>query len=372
MKLIALDLHQDTIVSATLEYGEVDPKVTVKKYCLQDSTFQTFLGMLRKDDVIIVESTMNAFWIYRKLEALVKACYVLNTNATHLRGNKTDTLDAKKLLQILSTFVLTNTIDQMPTVYVPSEEVGKLRSLFCTYRLLMKMSTQCRNRIHALYRQNGIVIERKELSEVGYWNTLIEKFPMDDFWREQVQLLIEELSGLRSRIAHTKKTLLFLGMQLFEAEVKILATIPGVSPFTAIAMMSDICDINRFRSAKKLCSYLRTAPSIKASNKTSHLGPVNKAGRSLTVTLLTQSINHLKAALPEYGAFYAKLRVGKSAGKCRIALIRKMLTASYYMLKRDNDFKNKREKPYERKYRDLRAELNGFMPEFMKDVQKTA
>lgn len=365
MKLIALDLHQDTIVSASLDYGGADTKIHLKKYCIQNDTFQDFLQSLRKDDIIIVESTMNAFWIHRKIKPLVRSCYVLNTNATHLRGNKTDSLDAKKLLQILSTFALTDTIDQMPTVYVPDEGVIKLRSLFSTYKLLMKMNTQCRNRIHALYRQNGVVIERKQLSQEKYCRTLLQDFPMEDYWGEQVQILLDELAGLRSRIRQIKQTLLYMGLELFRHEVEILTTISGVSVFTAIALMSDVCDISRFQSAKKFCSYLRTAPSIRSSNKTCHLGPVGHKGRSLTVTLLTQSINHLKTALPEYGEFYQQLRAGKSSGKCRVALIRKMLTAAYYMLKRDQTFKNVREIPYQRKMRDIEKELKGFTPDFM-------
>ena len=61
MKLIALDLHQDKIVSASLNYGEDNPKVAISKFCLQDKSFQEFLVGLAPDDVAIVESTMNSF-----------------------------------------------------------------------------------------------------------------------------------------------------------------------------------------------------------------------------------------------------------------------------------------------------------------------
>src|SRR5690606_12006764 len=93
--------------------------------------------------------------------------------------------------------------------------------------------------------------------------------------------------------------------------------------------------------AMKFCAYLRTVRSIKSSNRTRHLGPVSKAGRSLTVTLLTQSINHLKTASPAFADFHARLRAGKSPGKCRIALIRKTLTSAYFMLRHHKEFDHK-------------------------------
>jgi transposase len=315
---------------------------------------------LEDSDVVIVESTTNAFWMYRQIKPHVRDCYVLNTNAVHLRGNKTDRIDAKKLLQILSTFVFTKTENELPAVYVPSEEVMKLRSLFASYGLFTKMGTQCKNRIHSIYCQNGCVIEKKDLRYADFRKSLLSTNPLDDYWHEQVEFLLEELTTILTKIDRLKKSILHLAYEMFHDEIEILITIPGMSPFTAAAFMSDVCDISRFSSSKKLCAYLKTTPRVKASNKTMHLGPVSKAGRSLTVTLLTQSINHLKTASPAYQDFYERLRVGKSAGKCRIALIRKTVTSGYYMLKRKKSFNGVDPLKLERKHHDLDAFLRGY------------
>lgn len=338
MKLIALDLHQDNIITATLDCSEVVSSIRTAKYCLQNKEFDDFVDSTKRDDVIIVESTTNAFWLYRRLKPHVRECYILNTNAVHLRGNKTDTIDAKKLLQILCTFVYTKTESELPKVYVPSEEIMKLRSLFASYGLFIKMSTQCKNRIHSIYRQNGIVIQKRDLSRESFRKTLMMNNPIEDYWRDQVSLFLDELESIISKIERLKMDILHLSNVLFAKEIEILITIPGMSVFTASAFMSDVCDITRFATAKKLCAYLKTVPRVKASNNTVHLGPVSKEGRALTVTLLTQSIIHLKKASPAYASFYEHLREGKSAGKCRIALIRKTVTSAFYMLKRGKYF----------------------------------
>jgi transposase len=362
MRLIALDLHQDNIVTAVLDYSTQARPLPARRYGLDEGSLAEFTGHLGKDDIVVMESTFNAFWLYQHISPLVRSCHVLNVNAVHLRGNKTDTLDARKLLEVLSTFVVTDTLHRMPTVFVPPENVTKLRSLFSSYRLLKKSETQLRNRIHAIYRQNGVVIDRKELGSAKYRATLMKDHPLLDYWREQVQTFLETLELIIPKQVRLKRAILSLAIALFPEEVRLLTTIPGFSPLTAAAFMSDVADINRFASAKKLCAYLRTAPSIKSSNKTRHLGPVSKCGRSLTVSLLTQSVNHLKTASPSYADFYNRLRTGKSAGKCRIALIRKTLTTAYYMLRRGTEFDHKNVATYERKHKALNRFMKDYQP----------
>ena len=55
-------------------------------------------------------------------------------------------------------------------------------------------------------------------------------------------------------------------------------TIPGFSFISALALLSDIADIKSFPTAKKFCFYLRVAPKIQESNKSPHIGHINKQG----------------------------------------------------------------------------------------------
>jgi len=353
MRLIALDLHQDNIVAAVHDWCTPDRSAFAGRYGLDEESLAQFCKSLNRDDLVLMEATSNAFWLYRRIAPLVRSCHVLNVNAVHLRGKKTDKLDARKLLQVLSTFVMTDTLDRMPTVCVPPENVAKLRSLFSTYRLVKKTGTQLRNRIHAIYRENGIVINRKELGPSRYRARLLAVHPLDGYRREEVEALLESVDLVGQKAIRLQKAILFLALRLFPKEIRLLTTIPGFSGLTAAAFMSDVVDIRRFPSAKKLCAYLRTVPSIRSSNRTRHLGPVSKCGRSLTVSLLTQSVVHLKTASPSYADFYARLRSGKSAGKCRVALIRKTLTTAYYMLQRGTEFHYKNEVNFEHKHKIL-------------------
>lgn len=349
MRLLALDLHQDNLVAAIQDLSEGKPTMCIRKVALAPQPLAAFLEQLGPDDFVVMESTMNAFWLAHQIGPRVAACKVLDTNAVHLRGNKTDALDARKLLAILSTYVVTGTLEQLPSVYVPSPQVIKLRSLFSTYRLLLKLSTSVKNRIHGIFRQNGIVVDRRALQAACAPETELPQAQLlEDYWGEQVSLLLEQLQAGWQRIQRLKQAIVSLGLTLYEKEVRLLTTIPGISPFLAVALMADIVEISRFPSAKKLCAYLRTAPSVRSSNQTRHLGPVSKQGRSLSITLLTQSANHFKTASPQMERFYTRLRSGKNPCKVRVALIRKIVVTAYYMLKHGTVFSEKRPLQMER------------------------
>lgn len=147
------------------------------------------------------------------------------------------------------------------------------------------------------------------------------------------------------------------GYKLFEEENELLLSIHGFSAFTAIALMSDVVDVNCFASARKFCTYLRATPKTKSSNQTVHVGYVNRQSRPLSCSLLTQSIVHLSQASDHFCEFYRRVKVGKSAGKSKIALILKTQVSAYYMLKRRQKFHGAKDELYSKKPEDFRKEV---------------
>ena len=116
-------------------------------------------------------------------------------------------------------------------------------------------------------------------------------------------MLLKQLDIIEQEVEELKKVIYKLGNQLFKEEIELLLSIKGFSPLTAIALMSDVIDINRFPCVKKFCAYLRTAPRVKASNNSTTIGSTNKYSRSLSCTLLSQSVNHFAKSGEYLGSF---------------------------------------------------------------------
>ncbi len=360
MRYYGIDLHSDSMTVAVQELIDGVWRIRTFSCSLFGAAFQGFLDRLQKEDLILVEATTVSFWFYDQVIDRVEACYILNTHQLDRYGNKTDKIDAKRLVRILTyNEQMEPDLQKRPYIYVPAKEVRDLRALFTTYSLTKKMITQIANRIHSLYKQNGEPLERKKLYSRSFREYLARELSLPTLAMVQVCSLLNQFDTLEAEKKNLHDLICFLGVKLFGEQVKLLLGIKGFSCLTATALMADIACVDRFPSAKKFCSYLRTAPRISASNQTLHLGRVNKQGRSLTCTLLTQSVTHFPK-VPHFGQFKERIKTGKKPCTVRMALIRKILVSAYYMLTRKQAFRWIEPDTYERKIKEMNRIVKKF------------
>jgi transposase len=349
MKFHGIDIHKDNIVVATitLENGEYSQPI-ITKHRFDHKSFEQFQSELKKDDYIMVEAMFNTFWFYEKVADKVKECFVLDTNKLDKKDNKTDKIDAKELVNRLVFYIMMGKDRKsLPLVYIPVKEVQNLRSLFTTYKLMRKQSTQIQNRIYSLVNQNGygaltkpFDFARKSIeSGIGFSEAVIF----------QLRVLFSEFDGKEKVIKKIRNKIEEMGIEVFPEEVKLLTSIIGFSIFLATALMSDVATVKRFENSKKFCSYLRTAPTVKSSNKTRRVGKVNKEARVLTASLLSQSVLYFTSAGPYLSSFYERVSIGKSKGKARMAIMRMILKSAYHVLTKKENFYWTDEKNHKRK-----------------------
>lgn len=65
-------------------------------------------------------------------------------------------------------------------------------------------------------------------------------------------------------------------MAMTMPEAKLLTTIPGISHYSALLIVSKIGDIKRFPSPKELCSYAGLVPGTYQSGSTVRHGRMTK------------------------------------------------------------------------------------------------
>ena len=58
----------------------------------------------------------------------------------------------------------------------------------------------------------------------------------------------------------------------------LLKTIPGVGDLLGLTLASEICDVARFPTPRKLIGYAGLAPRVHQSGERSHTGALSKAG----------------------------------------------------------------------------------------------
>jgi transposase len=329
-----IDLHMDSFKAAVV--GNDSEEMRVQTVSLKTNAFAQFLDGLSDEDYMVVEASTNTFWFVEQVKDRVKEVYVIDPYKFSVIANsrnKTDRIDAIKLAKKLKYYVCyDHSIDEFPTIYIPGKEVIELRSMFATYEMLKKQACMTKNRIRSLFRQNGIFNFSRDNLSYDHVQEKIHELSVSSSLGTQLKILVSLLNAIEGEKKAIKEEILRKG-KIFEKEMHILTSIRGMSLFLAVAIMSDIADINRFPNAKKLSSYLRTAPRIDASGNKEHIGKVNKQSRTLTASLMTESVKHFIDSSDRMHSFYFKKRKGKSAGKVRVAVMRKMIVIIYTMLK---------------------------------------
>jgi transposase len=346
MKYIGIDLHSNKFNICIIYENNTKKHLA---FWLTVSDINDFLKHVDKETFIMVEASTNTFRFVERIKEKAKEVYVANTHKLKLISlvkKKTDRIDAEKLAIFLK-MQITSGEQIIAPVHVPKRIIQNLRSLFTTYKLLKKHIASIKNRIHSLYKQELHPFTKEYIFGKKTRKVLRELNidPVTDF---QLDLLFTDLENKEKEIEELKQYLMYIAKP-YKKQIEILTSMKGISIFTAIAIIADISEIKRFESSKKLSSYLRSTPGIDISNDTVRNLKTNKFGRKLSITLLSQSINHFRDSNLKLKKWYdKKIEQKKAKGKARMAICRKVFTEIYQMLKRE-EYHN---------YRDEQNHLN--------------
>ena len=280
---------------------------------------------------VTMESTRTWYWLYELLEdyAEVKLANPRKVRLIAEAKVKTDKIDARTLAHLERTGFL-------PESYIPPREIRDKRELLRYRASLVSIRTGVKNRTHALMDKLGVIHPFSDLFRKAGRESLatLELRPIYRRALDGYLQLIEWLEELERDV-----TAEITKMIKDNADAKRLMTIPGVGVITANLLLSEIGDIERFPSAKKLCSYGSLTPGTKQSANHIWNGPVGRKGNLYIKCAMIEAAQHATHMDPAMGAFYDKLRISKGNAKARVAVARKLLTAAYYILKRKEKYK---------------------------------
>ena len=357
MNYIGIDLHSNRFTCCFLSKTNKQDIVT---YELNENGIKLFMIKTTKNDYVVIEASSGTFSFYDSIKEKVKEVLIVNPFEFKIiskTNKKTDKVDSKKLAKMLKYHVESDS-SFLPLVYVPSKDIRELRSLFTTYDIFKKQRTAIKNRIRSILREN-LKVQKDQYIYGPRKRNKVLSLSIGTIYQWQLNQLYIQLDSIAENLKKTKEMILNFGRR-FKDEIILLSSIHGISVFISLALKSDYADITRFKNAKHFTSYLRAAPKIKSSNETIHNGSTNKKGRKLSISLLIQSLQHFKNVSPKLNDFYNKKRIGKSAGKVRMAVVRKMFVAIYYMLRDKKYFYYYNEVSHMKKINEYKIQLSGF------------
>jgi transposase len=218
-----------------------------------------------------VEMMSGAVWVRDRLAAggwRVEIADARKVKAIAPLACKTDRVDARVLAELVRR-------ELVPEVWVPSLDERATRERLRRRTHLVRLRTSATNRTFGLLTQWGLRHNLTALRKPDALEELAER-GVPAVWRQSIATLLSVIDDLDRQLAPLERELRPLARA--DERVQLLMTIHGVAELLGLTLASEIGDIARFPSARKLVGYSGLAPTVKQSGQSSRTGRISKAG----------------------------------------------------------------------------------------------
>jgi transposase len=294
---VGLDVHVESITAAILE-GESRDAEVVKLSGDLHKVRRLFRRLSKKGPVrSCYEASGAGFVLHRRLKQDGFHCEVIAPSLIPRKPGdrrKCDRLDAVMLVKLYRSGHLT-------PVHVPTEDQEAVRRLI---RLRCSYQEQCKStkrRIcgillaHGLVYRNGKSLWTKKHKE---WLAK-QRRELDGPLETALVAELEHLEYLEmQRNALDADIDRYAQQPPYRGMVEALCCLRGVKTLTAMTLLSEIGDINRFPSPRAVMAYFGLVPTERSSGERERKGPITKAGNSHARRILVEAAwnNRHKAA----------------------------------------------------------------------------
>jgi transposase len=281
-----------------------------------------------------IESMTGARFVHDQLE--LAGWDVEIADAQKVKGlaplaAKTDKIDARVLAEL-------GRRDLVPAIWLPDPSVRAERERARFRLYLVRHRTALKNRIHATLMTFGHPVPVSDLfGPAG--RDLLAGLAIPEPWASTLATSLAMVDELEVRIDACERDLRALGAE--HRYIPLLCSVPGISWVLAYTIASEIGDIERFATPKKLAGYTGLCPIVRQSGNRDVRGPLAKNGpKYLRWALIEAATNACRN--PRYHERYerTKQRLGRQRGAkvARVELARTLTEAIWHMLTKNEPF----------------------------------
>ena len=326
MNFVGIDLHKKTI-SLCVVSQEREILNERRFYCDDTESIVAFFEGLRPFQAV-VEATASYEWLVGTLDPLAERVILAHPKKMRIIAEstrKSDKLDAEILAKFLA-------LDMIPEAYRPSKRERAHRILVRHRHYLSRRLTSVRNKIRRIVSNYNA--DRKDLfTEAGL--VYLSKTSVVEADRFVLDQLIAEWHAYTKQLDEADKRLAAFAQQapVKEAEARaLLDTIPCVGPVTIDVVVSELGDIRRFRSQKKVCAYAGLVPGQRESAGRIRELSITKEGSRLMRWVLVQAAWRLVNKTARWRRIFEELMKRRGKKKAIVAVARRLLCVMASML----------------------------------------
>ena len=298
---IGMDVHKEshTLCCYSYETDKVEYKQTIPADYKLILKYMERVRERYEGEVSFVcgyEAGCLGYSLYHQLVDHEVDCKILAPTTmaiTNTNSIKTDRRDAANIARCLAFHTYSE-------VYVPDEEDNSIKEYIRMRDDQKKMLKSIKQRILAFVLRNGKKFEGTKsywtIAHVKWLNSLELGGVNDETLKEYLityEYLVEKIERLDKRIEKLASG------EKYTEKVKNLGCFLGVKTHTALSMVVEIGDFNRFVKAQKFAGFLGLVPSENSSGDNINRYSITKAGNS-----------HLRRLIVEAAQSYTRGAIG--------------------------------------------------------------
>jgi len=279
--------------------------------------------------LIGMEACPGSQWLARKLRDLGHDARILPAQFVkpYVKSNKNDARDAEAVNRPTMRSVEVRTPEQID---VQALHRVRDRMVSNRTRLISQMRAFCLE--YGLPIREGAGVFKVDLARI----LADEENDLTPRMRKLLGELVEDLCAFETRIAEVTREIEALAQR--DDRARRLATIPGIGPLGATALVAAAGDGRQFKKARDLAAWLGLVPRQHSTGgKTTLLG-ISKRGNAYIRRLLIHGarscIMHLDRSRDQLGVWVDRLRERMHVNKATVALANKIARIAWVVLTR--------------------------------------
>ncbi len=288
--------------------------------------------------LIGMEACASAHYWGRELSALGHDVRLLPPSYVkpYVRRGKNDAVDAAAICEAV-------TRPSMRFVAIKTAPQQAALVLHRTRDLLVRQRTMLINALRAHCAEFGVIAPQGKAGLTRLMASIdeVSLTALPELAAGALRLLAAQLSDVQARIKTLEAEI--LAWHRASEESQRLATIPGVGPITASAIVATVGNAGQFRSGRELAAWLGLVPRQNSTGGKPRLGGISKQGdrylRRLLVLGATATLRHPKVKERAGGDWLTQLLARRPARVATVALANKMARIAWALLTREQDYR---------------------------------
>jgi transposase len=323
---VGLDVHRSSIVATAID--REGNRVDQTKLSSTDADLVSYLNRFPGAKHVVLEACNVWPHVYdaaRSVGADVTLAHPYKVRVITEASLKSDKVDSESLARLLL-------LRCVPMAYAPEPPVRDLRELVRDRVFYISKERDVKNHIYSILLRKGIPYEDGILALKRKRESLRElHLPEIDRGLDMLASIEEGCKDLDKEVHEA-----FLASK----EAQLLKSIPGIGEITAVALVAELCPIDRFPNIEKLCSYAGLVPTNHQSGDASYQGHLKPDANQLVRWLLIEAswVHRYNAKRSDVSLMAKRVARRRGKQKGNIAGAHKLLKIVCAVLKRGTPY----------------------------------